>query len=61
MSVHLLFYTFITLPGGERKEEVLAPGNVRSRFDSQEFPGGPVARTQRFQCCGPGLNPWSGS
>ena len=26
-----------------------------------EFPGGPVVRTQRFHCQGPGFNPWSGN
>ena len=25
-----------------------------------EFPGGPVVRTQHFDCCEPGFNPWSG-
>ena len=27
----------------------------------REFPGGPVVRTQRFHCCGPGFNLWSGT
>ena len=25
------------------------------------FPGGPVAKTLRSQCRGPGFNPWSGN
>ena len=27
----------------------------------QDLPGGPVAKTQRSQCRGPGFNPWSGN
>ena len=27
----------------------------------REFPGGPVVRTPRFHCRGPGLDPWSGN
>ena len=27
----------------------------------QEFPGGPVVRTPRFHCRGPGFDPWSGN
>ena len=27
----------------------------------REFPGGPVVRTQRFHCCGPGSIPSQGS
>ena len=26
-----------------------------------DFPGGPVAKTPRFQCKGRGLHPWSGN
>ena len=26
---------------------------------SQDFPGGPVAKTPWFQCMGPGLDLWS--
>ena len=26
----------------------------------EESPGGPVVRTQYFDCCEPGFNPWSG-
>ena len=35
----------------------------RDIFKSQnwEFPGGPVVRTLRFHCGGPGFNPWSGN
>ena len=28
---------------------------------SQDFPGGPVAKTLSSQCKGPGFNPWSGN
>ena len=31
------------------------------KFTSGDFPGGPVAKTQSFQCRGPRFNPWSGS
>ena len=34
--------------------------NIQSRI-RREFPGGPVVRTQRFDCQGPGFNPWSGN
>ena len=27
----------------------------------RQFPGGPVVRTRRFHCRGPGFNPWSGN
>ena len=27
----------------------------------REFPGGPVVRTQRSHCQGPGFGPWSGN
>ena len=27
----------------------------------REFPGGPVVRTPRFRCWGPGFDPWSGN
>ena len=27
----------------------------------QDFPGGPVVKTPRSQCRGPGFNPWSGN
>ena len=27
----------------------------------EDFPGGPVGRTMRFQCRGPGFDPWSGN
>ena len=29
--------------------------------DLRNFPAGPVVRTQRFHCCGPGFNPRQGT
>ena len=32
-----------------------------SEHSSWDFPGGPVAKTPRSQCRGPGFDPWSGN
>ena len=31
------------------------------RLQKGDFPGGPVAKTPRSQCRGPGFDPWSGN
>ena len=31
------------------------------RMKSGDFPGGPMGKTLRFQCKGPGFDPWSGN
>ena len=36
-------------------------GAVWIRRRDEEFPGGPVVRTLRFHCRGPGFDPWSGN
>ena len=28
---------------------------------NREFPGSSVVKTQPFNCCGPGFNPWLGN
>ena len=46
-------------------QAVLAPRSKRPLFPSKpliwDFPGGPVAKTLRSQCRGPGFDPWSGN
>jgi len=36
-------------------------GEKLKNIDSQDFPGGSVARALGSQCRGPGFNPWSGT
>ena len=40
---------------GEGSREMSQKANHR------DFPGGPVAKTPRSQCRGPGFDPWSGN
>ena len=54
-----------TLAGGPVASPVSTRTEHMSQCDtlcihSQEFLGGPVVRTLRFHCRGPGFNPWSG-
>ena len=35
--------------------------NKSQKGNSRDFSGGPVAKTPRSQCSGPGFNPWSGN
>ena len=32
-----------------------------NKREAQDFPGGPVVKTPRSQCEGPGFDPWSGN
>ena len=34
---------------------------ILRRTQPRDFPGGPVAKTPRSQCRGPGFDPWSGN
>ena len=34
---------------------------ILENWNSRDFPGGPVAKTPRSQCRGPGFDPWSGN
>ena len=37
------------------------PGLGHQKTTSGDFPGGPVVKTLRSQCRGPGFHPWSGN
>ena len=44
-----------------RKELDTTERLLQISFDTRDFFGGPVAKTPRSQCRGPGFNPWPGN
>ena len=46
---------------GERDSYFEALNSPAKEPMSREFPGGPVVKTLRFHCRGPGFGPWSGN
>ena len=43
------------------KKVTLKKKKKKKKVMLRDFPGGPVAKTLRSQCRGPGFDPWSGN
>ena len=63
-SCNILILNKIIFPRAEEHESSkgsLCMITQHMKKDPQDFPGGPVGKTPRSQCRGPGFDPWSGN